>query len=279
MFYVYLVISAALIPILDNFFEILRHSYSWWLVPLLFAGFFLGLVIIHILFTVAWILTIRTDRPVKQRPAFRRWINLTVPLLMKLVRVKVNASGVEKVPENGRMLFVCNHQHDFDPVMMLSVFPDYDIGFIGKKEIYKTMPVIGKAMHGLCGLPIDRENNREAAKTVIEAVHILKEDKASIGLFPEGYTSKSCELLPLRNGSLKIATKAKAPIVVCVLNNTRSIPKRMFLHHTEIEFRVLSVITPEEYEGMNTNELGDIIHSQMNTELDEIRNNKQGAIL
>lgn len=271
MFYVYLVASAALIPILDNFFEILRHSYSWWLVPLLFVAFFLGFAILHILITVLWILTIRTDRPVKQRPAFRRWINLTVPLLMKLVRVKVNASGVEKVPENGRMLFVCNHQHDFDPVMMLSVFPDYDIGFIGKKEIYKTMPLIGKAMHGLCCLPIDRENNREAAKTVIEAVHILKEGKASIGLFPEGYVSKSCELLPFRNGSLKIACKAKAPIVVCVLNNTRAIPKRMFLRHTDIEFRVLSVITPEEYEGMNTNELGDIIHSQMKTALDEIR--------
>ncbi len=274
MFYVYLVISAALIPILDNFFEILRHSYSWWLVPLLFVGFFWGLVIIHILITVIWILTIRTDRPVKKRPAFRKWINLTVPLLMKLVRVSVNASGTEKVPEDGRFLFVCNHQHDLDPVMMLSVFPDYDIGFIGKKEIYKTMPIIGKAMHGLCGLPIDRENNREAAKTVVEAVHILKEGKASIGLFPEGYTSKSCELLPLRNGSLKIATKAKVPIVVCVLNNTRSIPKRMFLHHTEIEFRVLSVITPEEYEGMNTAELGDVIHSQMKTALDEIRSSK-----
>lgn len=274
MFYVYLVASAALIPILDNFFEILRHSYSWWLVPLLFVAFFLGFAILHILITVLWILTIRTDRPVKQRPAFRRWINLTVPLLMKLVRVKVNAKGVDKVPQNGRMLFVCNHQHDFDPVMMLSVFPDYDIGFIGKKEIYKTMPLIGKAMHGLCCLPIDRENNREAAKTIIEAVHILKEGKASIGLFPEGYVSKSCELLPFRNGSLKIACKAKAPIVVCVLNNTRAIPKRMFLRHTDIEFRVLSVITPDKYEGMTTVELGDIIHAQMKTALDEIRNKK-----
>ena len=271
MFYFYLVLSVALIPILDNFFEILRHSYSWWLVPLLFVGFFLGLVILHILFTVLWILTIRTDRPVKNAAAFRRWINLTIPLLMKLVRVKVNAKGVEKVPEKGRMLFVCNHQHDLDPVMILSVFPDYDIGFIGKKEIYKTMPLIGKAMHGLYCLPIDRENNREAAKTVIEASKLLKEDKASVGLFPEGYTSKSCELLPFRNGSLKIAMRAGVPVVVCVLNNTRSIPKRMFLRHTDIEFRVLSVIAPEEYEGMTATELGDIIHSQMKTALDEIR--------
>ena len=271
MFYVYLVASAALIPILDNFFEILRHSYSWWLVPLLFVAFFLGFAILHILITVLWILTIRTDRPVKNGAAFRAWVNLTIPLLMKLVRVSVNASGVEKVPENGRMLFVCNHQHDLDPVMILSVFPKYEIGFIGKKEIYKTMPLIGKAMHGLHSLPIDRENNREAIKTIIEAARLLKEDKASVGLFPEGYVSKSCELLPLRNGSLKIAYKANVPIVVCVINNTRSIPKRMFLHHTDIEFRVLSVITPEEYKDMPTVELGDRIHGEMKAALAEIR--------
>lgn len=271
MFYLYLIISAALIPILDNFFEILRHSYSWWLVPLLFVGFFLGLVIIHMLITVVWISTIRTDRPVKNGRAFRRWVILTVPLLMKLFRVKVNAAGVEKVPQNGRMLFVCNHQHDLDPVMLLSVFPEYEIGFIGKKEIYETMPLIGKAMHGLHSLPIDRENNREAAKTVIEAARLLKEDKASIGLFPEGYVSKSCELLPLRNGSLKIAYRANVPIVVCVLNNTREIPKRMFLRHTDIELRVLSVIYPEEYKDLTTVELGDRIHGEMKEALDEIR--------
>ena len=40
MFYLYLVLSAALIPVLNNFFEILRQPYSWWLVPVLFIAFF-----------------------------------------------------------------------------------------------------------------------------------------------------------------------------------------------------------------------------------------------
>ena len=270
MFYVYLVASAALIPILDNFFEILRHSYSWWLVPLLFAGFFLGLVIIHILFTVAWILTIRTDRPVKKRPAFRKWINLTVPLLMKLVRVSVNASGTEKVPEDGRFLFVCNHQHDLDPVMMLSVFPDYDIGFIGKKEIYKTMPIIGKAMHGLCGLPIDRENNREAAKTIINATHLIKNKTNSVAVFPEGYVSKSGELLPIRNGSLKIATKAQCEIVVCTIWGTKDIPKNLLRRKTDIYFDVLSVI--DTAQNNQTSDLGEQIHTLMEENLNKVKN-------
>lgn len=273
MFYIYIVVSAALIPILNNFFGILRQSYSWWLVPTLFIAFFLGLVILHLLVTVIWILTIRTYKPVKSGKAFRKWVNITIPLLMKLVRVKVNAKGTDKVPENGRMLFVCNHQHDLDPIMLLSVFPEHEIGFIGKKEIYKTMPLIGKAMHGLHSLPIDRENNREAAKTIIEAARLLKEDKCSVGLFPEGYVSKTCELREFRSGSLKIAYKAEVPIVVCVINNTRSIPKRMFLRHTDIELRVLSVIYPAEYKSMTTVELGNIIHDRMNAELEKIRKN------
>lgn len=272
MFYVYIVLSAVLIPLLDGFFGILRQSFSWWLVPVLFIAFFVGFVIIHLLITLVWIMTIRTDKPFKNRKYFRQWVNLTIPLLMKLVRVSVNAKGTEKVPESGRMLFVCNHQHDLDPIMLLSVFPQYDIGFIGKKEIYETMPIIGKAMHGLYSLPIDRENNRAAAKTVIEAARILKEDKASVGLFPEGYTSKTCELLELRSGSLKIAYRAEVPIVVCVLNNTRAIPKRMFLRHTDIELRVTDVIYPEAYKEKTTAEIGSIIHSQMKEELEKIRN-------
>ena len=53
MIYAYLVISVALIPILNNFFEILRQPYSWWLVPVLIIGFFLGLVILHMLWFFA----------------------------------------------------------------------------------------------------------------------------------------------------------------------------------------------------------------------------------
>ena len=98
---------------------------------------------------------------------------------------------------------------------------------MGKKDIIKKLPLIAKAMQKLYGLFIDRENDREAAKTIIEAIRTLKEQKASIGLFPEGYTSKTCELLPFRNGSFKIALKSKSPIVVCVLNNTRTLPKRI----------------------------------------------------
>lgn len=272
MIYFYLVLSAALIPILNNFFDILKQSYSWWLVPVLFIGFLLAFIIIQAAILLISIFTVNINKPITKNQKFFRFIlKHSLPIILFFVRVKINVSGLEKLPRDTRVLFVCNHQHDFDCAVMLSVFPDSDIAFIGKKEIYETMPFIAKAMHKLNSLPIDREHDREAAKTVIKAIKTIKDDIASIALFPEGYVSPTCELLPIRNGSLKIATKSEVPIVVCVLNNTRSIPKNMFLRKTEVEFKLLDVITPEDYKELNTTQIGDIIHEKMETALKEIR--------
>lgn len=275
MIYVYLIISAALIPILNNFYEILKQPNSWWLVPVLFVGFFLGFVILHMIwFFASFIFTSFKSNPDKGAKYFRFAVKITLPLVIKFLRVKVNVSGkdIDEVPTDRKMLFVCNHQHDFDPAVIWEVFPDNEIGFIGKKEIYDKMPIIGKIMHRLYGLPIDRENNRDAVKTIIGAIKLLNDGKASVGVFPEGYTSKQCELLPFRNGVFKIALKAKVPIVVCVLHGTRKLPKRLFWRGGEVNFSLVDVIYPEEYEGMSTNELGDKIHAQMSEALEKIKN-------
>lgn len=274
MLYIYLIISAALIPILNNFYDILKQSYSWWLVPVLLVGLFLGFLILHFVWFILSFAFVSFNSQVDKGSKYYRFVlKITLPIIVTLARVKINISGIslDTVPKDQPMLFVCNHQHDFDPAIIWSVFPENNIGFIGKKEIYKTMPLIGKVMHKLYGLPIDRENNREAVKTIIEATKIISAKKASIAVFPEGYTSKTCELLPFRNGAFKIALKTKVPIVVCAISGTREIPKRMVLRKTEVNFRVIKVMYPEEFDNLSTNELGDIIHPQMQQALAEIQ--------
>ncbi len=275
MVYVYLVLSVVLIPFLDNFYPILRENYSWYLVPLLVIGFFLVLVILHLAwFLLSFAFVSFKSSQDKGAKYYRFVLKATLPLIVSLARVKINVSGIspEEVPTDREMLFVCNHQHNFDPAIIWSVFPDNNIGFIGKKEIYKKMPLIGKIMHKLYGLPIDRENNREAVKTIINAIKIIKEKKASIAVFPEGYTSKNCELLPFRNGAFKIALKANVPIVVCAINGTREIPKRMIWRGCEVDFCIVDIIYPEEFEGMNTNEIGDKIYPKMLEALNNLKN-------
>lgn len=268
---IYVVISAAFTVILSNFFDILRQEYSWWLVPLMVIGFTFAFIIIHFLTAIFMILTTNLNKPPKHTEFFRLVIKTGLPILLGILRVKIITQGTENLPENKKVLVVCNHQHDFDPAIIVNAFPDAHLSFIGKKDIYETMPFAARAMHKLQCLPIDRENDREAAKTIIKAIKMLKEEESSIGLFPEGYTSKTAELLPFRNGSLKIALKSGAPVAVCVIDGMKGLHKRLFIKKNVIHFRLLDVIEQEGYKDMNTAELGEIIHNQMQAALDDIR--------
>ncbi len=272
MIYFYIVSSAVCMLALNNFYDIFHRSYSWWLIPVMFIGIVLVLVIIQLLIFGAMILCTNVKKERKRSSTvFRAMAKISLPIIAAAARVKIHAEGTEKLPTDTRFMMVCNHQHDFDPVIMYLTFPDAKLAFIGKKEIYTTMPFIAKAMHKLDCMPIDRENDRQAALTIIKAIKTIKEDRASIAIFPEGYTSVSCELLPFRNGCFKIATKSGCPIAVCTINNTREIPKNIFRRKTVVEFRLLDVIYPEEFKDMNTAEIGNKIHKIMQESLEELK--------
>lgn len=276
MLYVYLVASAALIPILNNFFDILKTPSSWWLVPVLFVAFFIGFVLIHALTLWVSVNLVNMNSPQERFSRYyRALITSSIRTILPLAWVRIHTTGKDKVPNDGRVMLVCNHLQDFDPGVIINELPDLELAFIAKKDIYSTMPFVSKALHKLQCLPIDRDNNREAAKTVVSAIKLLKEDKVSIGVFPEGYCSKDGELQPLRNGVFKIAQKAGVPIVVCTLVDSERIVKQMFRKPTHVYFDILETIPPERVQELSTVELGDYIHSLMSDAIDYRRKNKK----
>ena len=97
MLYVYLVASAALIPILDIFFDILKESYSWWLVPVLFIGFFLGFIILHLaVFAVSALIVNPNTESEKGNKYYRGLVKYTLPMVFKLARVEIRVTGEDK---------------------------------------------------------------------------------------------------------------------------------------------------------------------------------------
>lgn len=264
MLYVYLVAAAAAVPLLNNFFPVLRQDYSVWLVPLIFVGVFLLLVTVHLLVFVACGYAVNLNKPAGRISAFYRgFVKITLPMLFKIVRVNVRSTGTEKAEGIYPAMLVCNHLNNIDPAVILKELPDLKLGFIGKKEIYTEMPFVARYMHKLNCLPIDRENNREAAKTIVEAIRRIKDKTVSIGIFPEGYVSLDGKLHDFRNGAFKIATKAQCPIVVCTLLGTPEAVKNLFKKKNTIYFDVLEVIFAEEVSNMTTAEISERIHSEM----------------
>lgn len=251
----------------------LFRGLGWlWKLPLLFLGLWLALDVLFILFVLVWCLCISTDEPVEEDSSRDRLVlNLAVDFVMSLLRVKVHTTGLEHLPVAGRFVLVCNHISILDPVTLLYCARRSQLAFISKRENDK-LPLVNKLMHRtLCQL-INRENDREALVTILKCVDILKEDKASIAVFPEGYTSKDGHLQPFRNGVFKISQRAKVPVAVCTIRGTSEV-FRNFLHlrRSHVYLNLLTVIPPEEQTGPTKN-LGDHIHSLMAADLGEPKN-------
>lgn len=260
-----------LIMILTMLVSVTSAVYTGWLwLPVVFVVTLAGLLGLAVLFLWGACQLIDLDKPrTEDSPFYRKLAAVYIEALISLVQAKVRTRGLENTPKDGRFLLVCNHQFVADPGILMHYFRDSQLAFISKKENQRLF-VVGKIMHALLGQPLDRENDRAALKTILTCIDILKNDKASVAVFPEGGTSKDCKLHPFRHGAFKIAQRANVPIVVCTLNNTRPLLKNAArLRSTDVDLHLVRVIRPEEFAGMKTVQLGEWVYQIMLDDLGE----------
>lgn len=232
-----------------------------WLLPLCFVGAFV--VLAGLAFLFFWFMCSRVDinKPQENDSKFYRgMMHLYVDAVLTIARVKVKTSGLEQTPKSGRFLLVCNHTDNSDPIILLRVFARQQLAFISKRE-NKTMFVIGPMMHKLQCQLINRENDREALKTILKCIQILKEDKASVAVFPEGGINEDLLFHRFKPGVFKIAQKAKVPIVVCSLHNTKTVVTNLLKGKgSRVEMHLLEVIPVEEVLSATTVDIAHRCH-------------------
>ena len=131
---------------------------------------------------------------------------------------KVTVLGREKIPTDTPVLYVGNHRSYFD-IIVLYRYVVGPTGFVAKKE-FKKVPVLSHWISCLHGLFLDRSDIKAGLKTILEAIEHVKNDGLSYSIFPEGTRNHEKEMLPFKEGSMKIATKSGCPIVPVALTNT-----------------------------------------------------------
>ena len=240
----------------------LAASSHWLWAVAAFLGSILGQCLLVFLFLLY--LCHRVDQNIPQEEDdrfYRVFTNLILESVLPILRIRIKTTGMEKVPQDGRFLLVCNHTNDSDPVILLRVFAKQQLAFVSKKE-NSTMFVIGPMMHKLQCQLINRENDREALKTILRCIQILKEDKASVAIFPEGGIHKDRLLHAFKPGVFKIAQKANVPIVVCSLHNTKNVVANLLKGKgSQVEMHLLEVIPAEEVKATNTVEMAHRCHA------------------
>ena len=260
----------ALVSLVFGVVLFLCGSVSVWMAAAIFAALYVVLVVLA--FLLLWLCgkTVDMEKPQEEdSPVWRAVMYIYIEALISLVGVRIHTKGLENTPKDGRFLLVCNHLFIADPGIILHCFKKSQLAFVTKKE-NQRLPLIAPIMHKILCQPIDRENDRAALKTILKCISLIKEDKCSMCVFPEGYTSKDGKLHPFRPGVFKIAQKANVPIVVCTIQNTRPIFKNLKkLRKTDVQLHLVDVIPPEKFKGLSTVELSDRVYACMIADLGE----------
>lgn len=216
----------------------------------------LALLLVYLLFIGVCCLLVNPEKEYeKNSPFYRFLLDSATAAAIKLLRIHVHVSGMEKIPKDTKVLFVSNHRSNFDPIITWYALKKWKIAFVSKPSNFK-IPFFGRIIRKCCFMPIDRENPRNAIVTINKAAKLLKKQEVSVGIYPEGTRSKSGQLLPFHNGVFKIAQKAEAPIAVLCVTGTEKISKRTPFRRTEVCLDVLEVFSAQGIKDIITERIG-----------------------
>jgi len=229
----------------------------------------LALFLLYVLFLGVCALLVRRNKEYDTHSPFYRFVlDSATFLTLKLLRVRVHVTGMEKLPKDKKLLFVGNHRSNFDPIVTWYAFRNWRIAYVSKPENFK-IPFFGRIIHRCGFLAIDRANPKNALKTINIAARRLIDQEVSIGVYPEGTRNKNGGLLPFHNGVFKIAKKAGASIAVVYVTGTQNIFWRTPFRRTDVHVDILEVFSPENVQKSGTEMIGTAVQHLLWTKLHE----------
>lgn len=155
-----------------------------------------------------------------------RMVQWAFRVILFICGTKLTVIGEENVPKDEPVLYICNHKSYFDIIITYARCPGLT-GYIAKSDIEKV-PLLRTWMRRLYCLFIDRENVKEALKTILSGIENVK-NGVSMCIFPEGTRNKNPEgMLPFKEGSFKIAEKTGCAIVPMAITNSAEIFENHF---------------------------------------------------
>lgn len=188
--------------------------------------------------------------------------------LLKIAGVKVTVHGLENIPKDKNVLYIGNHQGNFDIPIYMSQIPGLK-GFVSKIEV-KKIPGVRTWMEYMYCVFMDRSSLRKSSEAIIEGIKILKSGH-SLVIFPEGTRSKGDKMGEFKAGSFKLATKSKVPIIPVTMSGSYKImennKRKWIVKPTTVDLYIhpaieTSNLTKEEQDAL-TSKVYEIIKSKL----------------
>ncbi len=169
--------------------------------------------------------------------------------------IRLHVEGKENIPAWGtKVCYIANHQSLMDIPIIFGA--GMWCGIVAKKELYR-IPVIHGLLNVLKCVAIDRSSLRESMKAIIKGSDQIKSGYP-MAIFPEGTRSRTGELMEMKAGAFKMATRAGALVIPVAMKNTRkSFESADSLRPVHVYVRIMkpvdsSALSEEELRNLHT---------------------------
>jgi 1-acyl-sn-glycerol-3-phosphate acyltransferase len=123
--------------------------------------------------------------------------------------------GAHRIPQEGGVLLVSNHQSYLDPVLV-GVRIKRPLSYLAKSELFKFAP-FAWLISSLGAFPVKQGAGDVGAMK--ETIARLQEGHA-LNIYPEGTRTLDGELQPIEKGIALVVRKAKVPVVPVVIDGS-----------------------------------------------------------
>jgi 1-acyl-sn-glycerol-3-phosphate acyltransferase len=192
-----------------------------------------------------------------------------------LSRARVRIEGLENVDRTHPVIFVANHSGLHD-ILSLAAYLPVQFRWIAKKSLF-SVPFMGWHMRRSGYISIDRENPRNAARSIIKAAEEIRSGVSAIA-FPEGTRSRTGELGKFHSGAFALALRARVPLVPVTLEGSHRVivPKTLKVNPgVIIRIRIGSSIDLTSYEKGDRHRLMEDVFRTMSGNLKALQNDRQ----
>ena len=205
-----------------------------------------------------------------------RWAKKTTLAANRAGRVKIEAHGLENLPDKDGFIMFPNHQGLFDGLVFLESCPR-PFAFVMKKEAANII-LLKQVRKALGALTIDREDLRQSMKVIQKMAEEVKQGRNFI-IFPEGTRSRQGNhTLEVKGGSFKSAMKARCPIVPCALIDSFIPFDENSIRPVTVKIFYLKPMYYEEYKDMKTTQIAEEVRRRIDeTIIGYTQNNPEKA--
>lgn len=197
-----------------------------------------------------------------------RYAQLLIRRIMRAGHITTKRYGMENLPEQGGYIMFPNHQGKYDALgIMISHEKPCTVVIDNAKS---NGIVIKQFIDMIQGKRLVKDDLKQSVGVIREVAQEVAAGRKFI-IFPEGgYLHNHNTMREFKAGCFKSAIKAKAPIVPVALIDSYKPFELWSLRKVETQVHFLKAISYEEYKGMNTKEIAQMVKDRISDRIGEV---------